>query len=116
MNSLLLTDVSFDSSEAWENFTLIHGISHQSVYQGILQIDALENIPTYYPLFDFPREENADYLLDHWRVHVSNAQLLGLPGIPDLSTVDLTSESQYADWLAQHALVHLNENAALGFL
>lgn len=114
MNPLLFTDVSFDSDEAWENFGLLHGISHQQVYSQIIAQETLTNAPTYYPLFDFPREENQDYLLDHWRVHQSNASLLGITNLPDLSTVDLSDQGQFQDWLAQHAIVHLNEMVALG--
>lgn len=113
MNSLLLTDVPFNSDEGWDSFTLIHGLSHQTVYNAMLQKNI---VPTYYPLFDFPRKDNDGYLLDHWQVHQSNAQLLGIPDLPDLSTVDLSNEGEFQDWLAQHAIVHLNENVALGIV
>ncbi len=111
MNPLLFTDVAFDSDEAWESFKLQHGLSHQTVYQGIMSRDLL---PVYTDMFEFPKKDNGDFLLDHWRVHQSNALLLGIPLPYDLSTTDLTDEGQYQDWLAQHALVHLNENVALG--
>lgn len=111
MNPLLFTDVLFGSEEAWQNFELIHGVQHQTVYEAIM---ALDLVPIYTPLFDFPRRDNADYLLDHWRVHQSNALLLGITMPFDLSTADLSDELQYETWLAQHSQIHLNENVALG--
>ncbi len=111
MNPLLFTDVDFDSDEAWQSFGLQHGVAHQTVYNGIMAMDLL---PVYTDLFEFPREDNQGYLLDHWRVHQSDALLLGIVLPFDLSTADLTDRGQYEDWLSQHALIHLNENVALG--
>lgn len=111
MNVLLFTDVLYGSDEAWENFELIHGIQHQSVYQAIMALDLL---PVYTDMFSFPREENADFLLDHWRSHQSNALLLGLQLPFDISTVDFSDRLQYETWLSQHSQIHLNENVALG--
>ncbi len=73
-------------------------------------------IPFYFPLLEFPRDENAEYMLDHYQAHLSNARLLGLPGIPDISSFDLQDEGQFRDFLAQHAIVHLNENRALNLV
>lgn len=111
MNALLFADIEFGSDEAWAAFTLQHGISHQTVYQDIL---ALDLVPVYTPIFDFPREENQDYLLDHWRIHQSNALLLGITLPYDLSSADLSDPGQFRDWNAQHAIIHLNENRTLG--
>ena len=114
MNALLLADAPFDSDESWGAFQLQHGISHQTVYEYILRSDALGNTPTYFPLFDFPRDGNQEYLLDHNQAHLSNARLLNLPGIPDLSTYDLTDEGQFRDFMILHAQVHANEDRAIG--
>lgn len=110
MDISLFVDVPFNSDEAWENFTLLHGVEHQTTYEGILRLDA----STYFlPLFEFDKEDNETYLYDHWQVHVANALALGIPGIVDLSTFDFSDEGQYTDWLALHAQVHLNEQQAL---
>ena len=111
MDALLFSDIDFDSDEAWEAFTLQHGIAHQSVYQDIM---AKNLVPIYTLMFDFPRDDNQDYLLDHWRVHQSNALLLGITLPYDLSTADLSDPGQFKDWNAQHSIIHLNENNALG--
>jgi hypothetical protein len=116
MNTLLFTDVLFESDEDWGSFELMHGMAHQKAYDTILQLETLPNIPLYLDMFEFPRENNDEYLLLHWQAHQSNAALLGLVDLPDLSTVDLSDEGQRMDWLAQHALVHFNENQALGIL
>lgn len=110
MNTLLFADVTFDNDESWGAFTLMHGFEHQHVYDALL---AREQIPFFLPLFDFPREDNVNYLLDHWEVHRANASALGLASIIDLSTVDLTDPEQYQDWMQIHAQVHFNEQAAL---
>lgn len=111
MNPLLFTDVIFDSDEAWESFNLIHGVQHQTVYESIMALDLL---PIYTDLFEFPKEGNADFLLDHWRVHQSNALLLGIVLPFDLSTAALDDPVQYDVWMSQHAQIHANENVALG--
>lgn len=113
MSPLLMVDVTYDSDESWESFSMIHGMSHQTVYEFM----ARRNLaPFYPPLYDFPKDRNDDYLLDHYKTHLSNAILLGLPGFPDLSSVDLSNPSEMKDWLAYHALVHQQENRALGIL
>ena len=106
--------MEFDSDESWGGFELMHGMAHQKVYDTINQKDTLGNVPAFSPLFDFPREDNSDYLLDHWRVHQSNAQLLGITLPYYLSTADFQNQSSFVDWLAQHAVIHANENTALG--
>jgi hypothetical protein len=111
VNVLLFTDVEFDSPEAWENFQLIHGMAHQRVYDLLLEQNT---VPMFLPLFDFPRNGNQDYLLDHWQVHRSNALLLNITSVPDLATYDLTDQGQYEDFLSLHAQVHQIENDALG--
>jgi hypothetical protein len=113
MNPLLFADIDPDSDEAWESFTLQNGIAHQTVYEAIMARDL---VPVYTPLFDFPREDNQDYLLDHWRVHQSNALLLGIALPYDLSSADFSDPGQFSDWNAQHAIIHLNENRALGIV
>ena len=111
MNDLLFTDVEFDSLEAWENFQLIHGMSHQKVYDTLL---AQNKIPLFFPLFDFPRLDNEQYLLDHWEVHKSNATFLNILSVPDLSSYDLSRRGDYEDFLNLHAQVHRIENKVLG--
>lgn len=111
MNPFLFIDIPFNSPDAWGAFQIAHGLTHQTVYEALLKRNL---IPLYYPLMDFPREDNKPYLLDHWETHRSNAQLLGLSDVPDLATVDLSDPSQFDDWLQVHALVHRNENLALG--
>lgn len=113
MSPVLLGAVDFDSEEAWGSFQLIHGISHQSI-QGAMLKQGL--IPFYLPLLEFPRDDNAQYLLDHYQVHLSTTRLLGLAGVPDLATVDFDSEDQFYNWLRLHAAVHAAENAALGIV
>ncbi len=111
MNPSLFIDVPHDSEDAWGAFQLAHGMTHQTVYSAMLRRGL---VPLYYPLMDFPRENNQAYLMDHWQAHVSNARLLGLRTVPDLATVDFKDPNQYEDWLETHALVHAAENRALG--
>lgn len=111
MNALLFTDVDIKSDESWGAFQIAHGITHQTTYQAIL---ALDRVATYMDMFDFQREDNQNYLLDHWEVHRANASALGLPSIVDLSVVDLSDPAQYLSWMQLHSQVHLNEQAALG--
>lgn len=113
MNSLFYTDVLFENDDSWGAFQLQHGVNHEGVYEAMLRNDLS---PFYLDLFTFPREDNKQYLLDHYQAHLSNATLLNLPGIPDLSTVDFSDSDQREDWLSLHAIVHDNENAVLGLI
>lgn len=113
MNALLLADVEFDSPFSWGAFQLVHGMTHQSVYDALVKRNL---VPFFVPLYDFPREDNSEYLLDHYQTHLSQANLLGIVGVPDLSTYDLGNQGQFVDFLALHAQVHAAENAALGFV
>lgn len=110
MNARLFTDVDYNSDESWGAFQLAHGITHQTTYEALLARDL---VPVFFPMFDFERENNGDYLLDHWEVHRSNAAALGLPQIVDLSKVDLSNPREYQSWMQLHAQVHLNEQRAL---
>lgn len=110
LNALLFGTLEYDSPDAWAGFDLEHVGMHAAVYDAMLKRNL---IPFYLPLAGFPRDGDEQYLLDHWQVHISNAQLLGLPGIPDLATVDLDDPLQFADWVELHAQVHANENLAL---
>lgn len=107
----LLAIVNFDSDEGWGAFDEMHGIAHTQVHLAMLQ-RGLD--PEYFPTLGFPREDNDEYLENHNRIHRSNADLLGLPFTPDLSTVDFSDPQQRDDWLFAHSLVHANEDAALG--
>lgn len=111
MNALLLTDVIVDDDDSWFSFEGLHNIMHSTAYERLL-LRGL--VPTNFPLGNFPRDGNEGYLLDHWEVHRSIARLLNLPDIPDLSSVDLQEPGEAADWMELHALVHRNENLALG--
>ncbi len=110
MNANVLLDAPFDSEEGWEAFDLLHGHIHQTAYLALLRQG---KVPIFYPLMGFPRRNNEEYLLDHWAVHQSQARLLGIGGVPDLSVVDFTDRAQFDDWLQLHAAVHARENAAL---
>ncbi len=111
MNPLLLADARIEDEYSWGAFELQHGVMHETTYDRMLKRGL---VPLHFPLGDFPREDNQDYLLAHWEEHRSIARLLNLPDIPDLATVDLSDPGQATDWLELHAFVHRNENLALG--
>ncbi len=111
MNANLFDDIPFDSEDAWGAFQINHGVTHHSVYRAIL---AQGKIPFYLPLFEFPRLENSGYLNDHYQVHRSQARLLGISQIADISIGDFEDPSQFANWLKIHAQIHAVENQVLG--
>lgn len=110
MNPLLFTDVQLDADDSWGSFELIHGVTHESTYTALL---ARNLVPFWVPLFEFPREDNHEYLLSHWQVHQSTARLLGIAGYPDIGSADFQDEGQYQQWMALHAQIHAQEEAAL---
>ena len=109
MNPLLFADVPFDSHEGWEAFSRDHLVSHQHSY---LRLTEAGKKPTYSPLGDFPRQDNANYLNDHQQVHSANFRGFGISGLPDLSSADFNNQEQYYDWIQQHAQVHAAEDGA----
>ena len=108
---MLLSDTLVDVEEGWDAFTFAHGMDHDTVFTKML---TLNFIPAYYPLYDFPKEQNDDYLFLHNEVHKSNAIFLNISGVPDLSTVDFSDRNQVSDWMNEHQAVHIAENTALG--
>lgn len=113
MNALLFTDVDYESDDSWGGFELAHGLTHQTVYEALLYVSDMTTVPVYYPLYVFPRRGNNEYLLNHYYTHLANARVLGIVGLPDLSTVDLEDDQQRDDWMKLHADVHAAENAIL---
>ena len=113
MNTLLLQDVSASDEAAWGAFTLAHGIAHDAL-DAVLRKAGHE--VEFFPLYDFPPKDNKDYLMFHARVHQSHAAALGIQLGADLSTADFSDPDVVADWLQQHASIHLMENQALGLL
>lgn len=111
MSPELFAYVRFSSVEDWDNFTLVHGMAHQTTEEAMLRMSLT---PELYPMLDFPRVDNTEYLLAHYAAHQSNAHLLNLPSIPDISQVNMADESDFNNWMQLHAIIHQAENAALG--
>ena len=65
------------------------------------------------PLTDMS-EDNDDWLLNHNDIHQQELAALGISNSPSLGEVDLQDESQYNDWMREHALLHMYINQALG--
>lgn len=113
MNTEMYIDVPTNSEEAWQAFALAHGMDHDTVAAAIIQKGFAAN-PQLYPLYDFPRLRNGDYLYAHYQVHLANATALNITDLPDLSTADFSNPEQVSDWLDLHQQVHLAENQVLG--
>lgn len=111
MSSALLREVNFDSADSWNIYALDHGIAHATVSGRII---AAGKSAYLFPLYDFPREENADYLVHHYLAHKSYATALGLGAIADISQADFMDRRQFNDWHYLHSLIHLAEDNALG--
>lgn len=109
MNITPFIDTPFDDDDAWEAFTLSHGMAHEKYYE--VMFAAGYQFP-HYPVFDL--SENADWKLIHQQEHDGIFRSLGLTGLPDLATVDLSKQDEFEDWLAYHGQVHARINAALG--
>lgn len=112
MNLSPLSIIPFDDPEAFEDFSLAHGMAHQKIaevmYAQDLQYDT-------YPLMDTP-DKDTDWKLTHYTEHQSIYFLLELAGLPDLATVDFHKEDEFNDWFFQHQQVHAIINAALGIV
>jgi hypothetical protein len=109
MNLSPFVDTPFEDPEAWEAFELAHGASHEKIFQVLAKLGKPLN---HYPLFDL--QENTDWKLIHQQEHQSIFNLLGLTGLPDMTSMDLDKRDEFEDWMAYHAQVHARINAALG--
>lgn len=110
MNISPFTDTPFGDEDAFSDFQLVHGLSHDKIAAVMYAQDLTY---TTYPLMDSP-DYDRDWLLTHQEEHQSIFNRLGLSGLPDLATVDLKKEGEYSDWMFLHQQVHQAINAALG--
>ncbi|MCC6156250.1 MAG: hypothetical protein IT367_20965 [Candidatus Hydrogenedentes bacterium] len=104
--------IDFDPNdkEAWSQFNLIHMLAHQSEYQAMLDAG--------YAMKVFPLDADLDDI-DNWlglnyTEHISQYDLLGLSGLPDLSNVDMNDPDQFHNWMLLHYGVHLRVDQTLG--
>lgn len=104
------TDTPFDDVDAFADFALNHGLSHDKIASVMY---GNGNTFITYPLYDTTTYEH-DWLLDHQAEHESIYAQLGLTGLPDLATVDMKKQDEYQTWLLQHQQVHQLINATLG--
>jgi hypothetical protein len=109
MNLSPFVDTPFDDPDAWDAFELAHGAAHEKVFSVLSSLGKSLN---HYPLFDL--QENTDWKLIHQSEHESIFRLLGLTGLPDLTSIDLDKQEEFEDWMAYHAQVHARINAFLG--
>lgn len=98
-----------DDDDAFADFSLIHALSHDRIAKAMY---ANANYYTTYPLYETPDHDH-DWLLNHQAEHQSIFTLLGMTGLPDLATVDLTKPEEREDWLLLHMQIHQRINAAL---
>lgn len=110
MNISPWTDTPFDDSDAFDDFALVHGMSHEKIAAVMFNAGS---VYTTYPLLDTP-DYDRNWLVTHQQEHQSIYNLLGLSGLPDLATVDLKKEDEFYDWLLAHQQIHTIINANLG--
>lgn len=103
-------DTPFDDKEAFDDFILVHAIVHDKI-AAVMYGQDLQY--TTYPLLDTP-DYNRDWMLTHQQEHQSIYNLLGLSGLPDFATTDLSEEGPYQDFMLLHTQVHQQIGLALG--
>lgn len=112
MNISPWTDIPFDDDDAFRDFQLVHGLSHDRIAAVMYGTSKFYQT---YPLYDTPREDSG-WKLDHQTEHQSIFTLLALTGLPDLATVDFDKQDEFENWMLLHQQVHQRINAALGIV
>ncbi len=104
--------IDFDpiDKDAWSQFNLIHMLAHQNEYQAMLD----QGYPMSLHPLDHDLDDEDNWLGLNYTEHVSQYDVLGLSGLPDLSNVNLQDESQFHDWMLLHYQVHLKVDQTLG--
>lgn len=104
-------DIPFDSEQDYRVFLLDHAEIHDRIYAAI--IDAGKSMLKF-PLTDAAFPNDTDWLNNHQLEHQQMFDILGLSGLPDLSSVDFTKNEQFQDWHDQHRNLHTLISANLG--
>ena len=112
MDLAIFADSPFDDRNAMNDFFLANYQSHSQIAKALEQ----QGSPiSSQPIGDMANEK--DWLEIHQEMHAEELAILGLGEIGvDLSNVDLKDESQYHDWMLQHAFIHTIVNGALGLV
>lgn len=125
------SDMRFGDGQGLKEFALVHRLSHDAAADAIVtQLGAVV------PGFDVgddraraawellmlmgdkaPREAHSavqPWLLLHAQLHQAEYDAIGFGSAPDLSTVDFSSERQFAAWMQEHQQAHDQISGALG--
>ena len=109
MDMMVLGDVPFGDDDAFKVFLGDHLLCHQELNAEIERQYGVA--PDIYPLGD--NTGDTDWLLNHYRMHQSLEDILGLVGLSDLSDVDFKDEQQFTDWMLIHNTEHQLLNQVL---
>lgn len=112
MNISPWSDTPFDDPDAFADFLMVHGLSHDRIAQVMY---ANSDNYTVYPLYDSPHD-NHDWALTHYSEHQSIFELLDLTGLPDLASVNFDDEEEFETWMQLHQQVHERINTELGIV
>ena len=107
----LVSDAVFGRRESWLLFIDQNGHAHD-----LIRSFAATNDIRYksFPLRDVPENNPRDWLKFHADEHKDISRAFGLPGPPDLSSVDLLDERQFYNWMLLHRQHHRTINKNLG--
>jgi hypothetical protein len=105
----IFADAKFGDPDAMKDFLFANSLAHHDVAAILMQrgqsIDSK-------PLTDMGNVQ--DWLQVHADIHQQELAYLGISDAPNIGEVDLTVESEYINWMQEHALLHLYVQQALG--
>lgn len=104
-------DVPFDSDPDWKAWMLDHAQQHDVIYNTMLQ-KGLGFIK--FPLLDAREPNDKDWMENHQLEHDAIYTRLGLVGMPDLASSDLSKKDQWEVWQQSHQDTHTAINTKLG--
>jgi hypothetical protein len=101
-NITIFSDLFVKDKTQFSEFAMAHAMSHEAIYDTILQ--AGTTIP-HFPYFDVV-DWDKDWLQNHQQEHQAIYNYLGVTGLPDLASSDLTKDEELQTWMQLHADVH----------
>jgi len=104
-------DIPFDSDKDWKVWMLDHSLQHDSIYVSLV---TKGKTIIKLPLTEAKDPNDKDWMNNHQLEHEAIYAVLGLAGMPDLASSDLTKQDQWQAWQELHQDVHALINTTLG--
>jgi len=104
-------DIPFESDKDWKVWMLDHSLQHDIIFS---KLTTLGKAIVKFPLIEAKEPNDKDWANNHQLEHDAIYTVLGLAGMPDLASSDLTKKDEWEAWQQLHQDVHAQINLTLG--